>query len=68
MSFLHDWKRSTDIDYAHRTAAQQAIIESNQDLLYEIRGLRRDLAKTDGEISEHLAYALIRLIERFEHS
>ena len=67
-SFLHDTLTSYYPEYRRKTAAQQAIIESNEALLYEIKGLRRDFASSSGETSEHLAFALIRLIERLEQS
>lgn len=65
---LHDTLTSYYPEYRRKHAAEQAIIDSNRDLLYEIKGLRRDVSKTNGELSDNLAYAILRLIERLEQS
>lgn len=65
---FHDTLTSYYPEYRRKHGAEQTIIDSNRDLLNEIKGLRRDLARSDGEIAEHLAYAVIRLIERLDRS
>lgn len=65
---LHDTLTSYYPEYRRKHAAEQAIIDSNQDLLYEIKGLRQDLARSGGELSDNLAYAILRLVERLERS
>lgn len=61
MSFLHDFRRFTDMEYMVKTAAQQAVID-------EIKGLRHDLQNAGGPLSSELAYAILRLCDRLERS
>lgn len=67
-SFLYETRRSMEPEYRWETAAQQAIIDSNTDLLNEIKSLRRDLSNSGGAVSDHLAYAILKLVERLERS
>jgi len=64
MSSLHDTMTSYDPEYRRRHAAEQAIIDSQKDLLDEIRGLRRDIANANFVISERLAEAILNSVER----
>lgn len=61
MSLIHEIRRFSDAHYLIETSAQQAIID-------EIRGLRQDLYNTGGEVSDQLAYAILRLVEHLERS
>ena len=51
MSFLHNWRRATDNDYRWETAAEQGIIDSQEDLQFEVLQLRHELALLRQELA-----------------
>ena len=59
MSFLHDWLRSIDNNYRRSTAAEQAIIDGQDDLEFEVWQLRQELSLLREELArarEQAAY------------
>jgi hypothetical protein len=63
MSFLHTWRRWTDNQYRWDTAAEQAIIDSQDDLIFEVQELRHQLA----QLTEHLAPTRYSVVEQEEN-
>lgn len=53
MSFLHTWRRWTDIEYRWETAPEQAILDSQDDLLAEIRELRHVVSQMSAQRNDH---------------
>jgi hypothetical protein len=64
MTSLFETIASYDPEYRRRHAAEQATIDSQTDLLNEIKGLRRDIANANFVISERLAEAILNSVER----
>jgi hypothetical protein len=51
MSFLHNWRRSNDNNYRWETAAEQGIIDAQEDVEFEIWQLRQELALLREELA-----------------